>query len=324
MVRPESFCLESLRFALPRPLVTAHGEIRERIGSVVSLIDAEGRCGRGEAAPLPGFGLESDREAWGALERAGHALVASAGGELDALLDLVEAATEKAPSARGALDTALHELAARGEGCELAAFLAQAEGRAPRARKSWTGLLHEREPRALAEETRAVVAAGCDAVKLKIAAGDDDAARVAAVREACPARVELRLDANAGWSEAEAREALATLARFAPSYVEQPVASVEALARLRATSPVPLAVDESLSDPRAAAEIAARRAADVWVLKPAVVGGLRAARRIAAAGRAAGAEIVVGGFLDGPVGAAAARALAAALPGERPPGLGPA
>ena len=317
------FALEPLRVPLRHPLLTAHGEIRERRGWIVSLWDEAGRCGRGEAAPLAGFGLESEAESRAALEAAAAQLVGFRG-SLDTALDRAEALTEKAPSARAALDGALHELAARASATDLASFLAGLDGRAPRAELTTCTLLREREPAALEREARAAVAAGCGALKLKIAAGGDDLARVSAVRSQCPERVELRLDANAAWSEARAREALCELARFAPGYVEQPVAAPAALARLRAASPVPIAADESLAQPGAAAEIAARRAVDIWVIKPAALGGLRAARRLAALGRAAGADIVVGGFLDGPVGHAAVRALALALPDERAAGLAPA
>ena len=322
-MRVTRFALEDFAVPLRRPLHTAHGEIGERRGVGVRLYDEAGHCGRGESAPLAGFGLESLEEARAALARGAKAICADCA-DLDAALDRLEAPTEKAPSARGALDTALHDLAAQRAGLGLADFLARIEGRRARARVSFASLLREREPAALRDEARAALAAGCGALKLKIAAGGDDLARVAALREVCPPEVELRLDANAAWSETRARSALAELAGFAPSYVEQPVADVEALARLRETGPVPIAVDESLCDERAAERIAACAAADVWVLKPAVVGGLRTARRIAAIGRAAGADVVVGGFLDGPIGSAAARGLAAALPGERPAGLEPA
>ena len=61
-----------IRAPLRAPLDTAHGPIRERAGAVVALTEAGGARGFGEALPLAGFGLESAREAWRALEQAGH------------------------------------------------------------------------------------------------------------------------------------------------------------------------------------------------------------------------------------------------------------
>jgi len=78
---------------------------------------------------------------------------------------------------------------------------------------------------------------------------------------------------------------------------------------------VRIAADESASNARDLARVLALRAADVIVLKPAALGGLRAARRLAARARAAGCELFVTTLLDGAVSRAAALALAASLPG---------
>jgi o-succinylbenzoate synthase len=308
-----------------RPLDTAHGRIDTREGLIVRLIDHEGRVGVGEAAPLPGFGLESLTEADAAIERCAVALLElDPHTPLDETLDRVDAATEKAPCARAAIDSALHDLDAKREGLSLATSLARAEGREPRQRVPVAALLHARAPRDAADEARRGIDAGYLALKMKLAAADgNDLARVEAVRAQCPAEVELRLDANAAWSEDEAARWLEALAPFRPAWVEQPVASAEALARLRARARVPLGVDEGLASAGDAARLAASRAADIWILKPAALGGLRAARRLAGLARAAGAVAVVSGFLDTAVGSAAALALAAALPDGRPAGLGP-
>ncbi len=324
MVRIARFALREFRLPLAAPLVTAHGAIDHREGVIAVLESAQGRSGLGEAAPLPGFAVEPLAAAREALVRGARALTRRTFASLDAALDAVLIETEKAPCARAALDTALHDLAARERGVGVAEWLARAEGRAPRSRVAIAALVGARDPRAAALAAHQAVADGYRAVKLKIGAGDDDEARVAAVRAVCPPAVALRLDANAAWSEAEALDWLARLAAFAPAWIEQPVASLEALARLRARSPVPIAVDEGLADEACAERVAAARAADGWIVKPAVVGGLRAARRIAARAHRAGARAVVSGFLDTAVGASAALALAAALPDALPAGLGPA
>jgi L-alanine-DL-glutamate epimerase-like enolase superfamily enzyme len=105
-----------VHFSLPlaRPLATAHGTISRREGIWVRLVDDAGHVGFGEAAPLPGFGLETLAETSTALEHGADALGAlPASATLDIALDVALAETEKAPCARGALDTALHDLAAR-------------------------------------------------------------------------------------------------------------------------------------------------------------------------------------------------------------------
>lgn len=76
---------------------------------------------------------------------------------------------------------------------------------------------------------------------------DDDIARVEAVRALVPT---VRVDANGGWTVAEAVEAAQVLGPL--EYIEQPCKTIEELAELRRRVDVPVAADESIrkaSDP---------------------------------------------------------------------------
>ncbi|MDP6241992.1 MAG: enolase C-terminal domain-like protein, partial [Myxococcota bacterium] len=220
----------------------------------------------------------------------------------------------RAPAARAALDAALRDLEAREIGTSLAASLgANARARVP------TALLlgAEHADGAAAEARRA----GFRVLKLKLGtnAFDADRARVAAVREAIGNEVALRVDANGAWSEATAAAHLEALASLDVELVEQPLASeaLEALARLRRASPVPLAADESVRDVASAERVLRFEAADVLVVKPAAVGGLGSALSIARRAREAQVEVLVTTFLDTAIGRAGALHLAAALPPGR-------
>lgn len=158
-----------------------------------------------------------------------------------------------------------------------------------------------------------------EAVKVKVAeAGQslaDDLGRVAAVREALP-EAALRVDANGGWSVAEAVEALGELEPFGLEYAEQPVAGINGLAEVRALlaargTPVRIAADESVRKAEDPLRVARAGAADLIVVKAAPLGGVRRALRIV---REAGLPAVVSSALDTSVGLAAGIALAAALP----------
>ena len=59
---------------LARPWLCARGATITREGWLVSVEDAEGACGWGECAPLPGAGTESPDEAWQALSAASERL----------------------------------------------------------------------------------------------------------------------------------------------------------------------------------------------------------------------------------------------------------
>lgn len=302
-------------FSIPlrRPLATARGLIRQREGWLVELRDADGRCGFGEAAPLPGFGFESLADLRRALGAAATPLCdAAIDGAADGRMRIASAVAN-APGARAAIDCALHDLEARVRGTSVASLLAG--GGTLRDPVATSALVAAPLPDAAAEEALAKVAAGHRTLKLKVGGGRD-LARIAAVRAAVGGEIALRLDANGVWSERDAARALERLARHAPAFVEEPLATSDlaAWARLRAVSPVAIAADESVRGVASARALLEAGGADWIVLKPAAQGGLAAAWEIAALARAGGAGVVVTSFLDTAIGRASALHLAAALP----------
>jgi o-succinylbenzoate synthase len=240
--------------------------------------------------------------------------------DLDALLDEAEGIASHAPAARAALDAALFDLAARAADRSVAALIAAPQAVRERVRVS--ALLRGSTPSEIAGEAQSAVREGFQTLKLKVGARDLvlEEARVAAIREVVGADVKLRIDANGAWKEAEAEQALARFAPHAIEFCEQPVeaSDIAGLARLRAVSPIAIAADEALASGRALGEILERGAADLLVLKPAALGGLRACVRVAASARATGVGCVVTSAFDSALGLTAALQLAAALPGPLP------
>jgi len=158
---------------------------------------------------------------------------------------------------------------------------------------------------------------GCRTAKVKVAEPGqtlaDDEARLEAVRDALGPSGRIRVDANGGWSVADAVTAVRALDRAAGGleYAEQPCASVEELADVRRRVDVPIAADESIrraADPYRVRDL---EAADVAVLKVQPLGGVRACLRIA---EDIGLPVVVSSALETSVGIAAGLALAGALP----------
>lgn len=158
------------------------------------------------------------------------------------------------------------------------------------------------------------VASGCQTIKIKVAGEstlDDDLDRVLAVRAALP-EARIRVDANGGWSLAEAKEAVRQLGRLRLEYVEQPCATVDELAALRRMDlGVPIAADESIRRAEDPYRVRDAGAADIAVLKVQPLGGVRACLRIA---DQIGMPVVVSSAVETSVGLSAGLALAAALP----------
>lgn len=312
------------RLPLRAPLASAHGPITERRGVLLRLDTAEGRSGFGEATPLPGFGLEPVAAARDALAKLAALALGRGPCALDAILDEAERLAPDRPAARAALDVALHDLAAQAEGLPLAAWLARRTPGAARARTSVAvnALVGAASAQDAADEAARAVADGFRALKLKVGAAplDEDERRVAAVRAATGPEIALRLDANAAWSVRQAVASLRRLAACAPEWVEQPVASddMTGLRTVRSRTGLRIAADESATTPESVDRVLAADAADVIVVKPAAAGGLRAALRLAGRARSRGALVAVTTLLDGAIGRAASRALAAALPPPLP------
>lgn len=145
-------------------------------------------------------------------------------------------------------------------------------------------------------------------VKVRDAAG---VALVAAVRDAVGPDIPIRADANGTWDVDLAIEMVARLARYDVEFVEQPVAGIDDLARVRRAASVPIAADECIRSVDDARALRAADAADLVVLKQQPLGGVGAALQVY---EAAGLPAVVTSMMETSVGIAAGVALAAALP----------
>ena len=148
------------------------------------------------------------------------------------------------------------------------------------------------------------------AVKVKVRDAQG-VALVAAVRDAVGSGVPIRVDANGTWDVDLAIEMIARLARYDIEFVEQPVARIDDLARVRRAVEVPIAADECIRTLDDARALRAAAAADLIVLKQQPLGGVRAALDVY---DAAGVPAVVTSMMETSVGLAAGVALAAALP----------
>ncbi|CAN5636898.1 o-succinylbenzoate synthase [soil metagenome] len=170
-------------------------------------------------------------------------------------------------------------------------------------------------PAVAAEQVPEVLARfpGARTAKVKVAEPGqslvDDVARVSAVRALIPT---VRVDANGGWSVAEAVAAAHALTADGPlEYLEQPCATLTELAEVRRQVTVAVAADESIrkaSDPLA---VVGAGAADIAVLKVAPLGGISKMLAIAAQ---IGLPVVVSSALDSAVGIGVGLTAAGALP----------
>ena len=151
------------------------------------------------------------------------------------------------------------------------------------------------------------VGLGFGAFKVKV--GRDpraDAARVALVRELAGPEAPVGVDANGGWTRADAARALRAMTDAGIAFAEQPVAATDlrGMRELRSLG-IPVVADEAVyseADVIRVAEAAAADAVSIYVGKSA---GLERAVRSAALAAAHGLEVVIGSNGEMGVGAAA-------------------
>jgi L-alanine-DL-glutamate epimerase-like enolase superfamily enzyme len=138
---------------------------------------------------------------------------------------------------------------------------------------------------AMAEEAKRALAQGITTLYLKIGFGEEtDIAMVAAVREAGGKGVKVRVDANEAWTPAEAIHIIRQLEPFDIEFIEQPVSmyDVDALARVRAASAIPIAANQTSWTEFNVLDIIRRQAADVILTDQHQVGGLLAFKKVCA------------------------------------------
>lgn len=266
-------------YAVPlrRPILMAAGVWQERCGWFVTCAGG-GFQGFGEIAPLPGWGSETRADALETLRLwPGRTAVPSQVDDIQAVL----AATGVSPSARPAvyagLELALLDWLGRRLNVSVAALLAGASRNCHPVCEV-AALIGAVAPNLAAQQAKVALEEGFRTLKIKLN-GQDDWARVAAVRAQGGGEVALRLDVNGLWSDASgARAALLPFAELHPEFIEQPLPAedIAGLGRLASELPFPVAADESLGV-LGSCQALLEAQVPVWVCKPMAMGGVLAA-----------------------------------------------
>jgi o-succinylbenzoate synthase len=292
---------------------TARAVLKGRAGVIVRLDTEDGLVGLGEASPLPEFGGGTQQDVLSLLMNWWPVVRACPIEEALKRLDL------KLPGAAAlhcGIDTALCDIEAQRQSKRLAEWLAG--GTVPESIPVNFTIASQGNTEAVSLARKAV-ASGYKYIKLKVGMAADvagEVARVGSVREAIGDGVKLRLDANGPWTVEQAIATLEALAPFDLELVEQPVpaADLAGMAQVRRAVNVPIAADEAVTDLASARAVIEAGAADILVIKPMMVGGLRPGREIIKLAQVAGLKAFVTTTIDSGVGIAAALHLAATLP----------
>ena len=257
--------------------------------------------GLGEAACLPPVTEEDQGDVLRELE-------GRAGMDVDLLSGL-------GPVARAAVETAILDAMGRIEGVPVRALL----GDSSVDTLETDVTISIADPAKMADLARGWAARGFRALKVKVGKDvDADVRALEAIGRAAPAAT-LRVDANAGYSAAEAIALAHACERLGLKVEcwEQPCAAhdLDGMASVAEALDAPVVADESVKTLDDLRVLTLRRYADGVNLKLAKSGGLLACLAIGQAARAAGLRIMVGGMVETRLGMTAAAHLACALGG---------
>jgi L-alanine-DL-glutamate epimerase-like enolase superfamily enzyme len=214
--------------------------------------------------------------------------------------------------ALSAIEIALWDIAGRRAGTPIATLL----GGAPRALATYASLLRYGESAPLAAAVERAIERGFRHLKLH----EDRLDVVGAARRAAGDDAWIALDTNCPWTVSQSIEAARLLEPLRLAWLEEPVWPPEdhaGLARVRASTRIPIAAGENASGVH---ELGAMmRAGAIDVCQPSVIkfGGIDAVAQAAALARAHGVDYVPHCFYFGP-GLVASLHLAAALAPDAP------
>lgn len=295
------------RFDLPLIQEMTSGSSRSlRQGFLLCLRDAEGRTGWGEASPLPGYSPDSSAD------------VQQAVGDLHGmkLPDLPDFhalscfESVRPPSLRFALEVALLRLwSIRADRAWPLLFRSDAISSVPCA-----GLMSG-APVGWPKARDALSEKGFSTVKVKVGRVelDEELNMILRLADSAP-RMRWRLDANRGWTLEEARKVLDACAGLPIEFVEEPLADSRDYPELLSTSPLGLALDESLfsMNPH---HLDLFPGLCAVVLKPTCLGGIVRSLDWAAAAHARGMQVILSACFESGCGIQALAELYALLPG---------
>jgi L-alanine-DL-glutamate epimerase-like enolase superfamily enzyme len=260
--------------------------------NVVLEAEYEGLVGLGEAAPILRYGQNA--------ETAGRAIDAMAERLADPrayAIAAARAAVAGEAAAEAAVDMALHDLAAKRMGVPLYEML----GLDPKATPQTSFTIGLDTPEIVVQKVRE--ASDYPILKVKMGS-DDDRAVLTAVRDTTDRPI--RVDANEGWTPAEALSRLEWLHSMGVELVEQPLpaAMIAETRELRRHSPIPFYADESVH--RAADIPPLAGAFDGINIKLMKCGGIGEALRMIAVARAHGMKVMLGCMIESSIAISAA------------------
>ena len=307
--------VETFRTAVPlsKPFKTALRTVYVAEAVVVKITCDTGLVGWGEAPPthvITGDSLDSVEYAIQQILK--PTLLKADLLNYEPLLQKLHKALVRNTSAKAAVDMAIYDCLAQHSRLPLYQYLGGAKSELE---TDFTVSVNS--PKEMGEDALLYLERGFRVLKVKVGKGDmaTDIARIREIRNRVGEKVEIRLDANQGWTAKEAIRGIRKMEDLGLNVelVEQPVVAhdVEGLKQVTDAVETPIMADESIFTPEQALHVLKTRSADLINIKLMKSGGIFQAEKINSIAEAFGVECMVGSMIETRLGITAAAHFAA-------------
>jgi len=301
----------SVKLSYKEPFRIAPGASTESHNIVVKIVTDYGVVGWGESSPAQRVTGETVETVITTLDRIAPKLIGMCPLRIEQNVEVTDSIVKGNPAAKAAIDIALHDIL--GKTARKPLFMLMGGYRTEVLTDITLGI---KSPKEMAKDAVKAVKKGFKALKIKVGVNPaEDVERVRLIREAVGSNIQLRIDANQGWTPKSAIEALNKMEKFEIQFAEQPVPAenLKGLVKVRKNSPIPIMADESVHSPEDALRLIQAEAVDLINIKLMKSGGILKGRKIAAIAEAAGIPCMIGCMGESEIGIAAGTHLAAAV-----------
>jgi o-succinylbenzoate synthase len=295
---------------LVRTFTTSLRSISEVESILVTIHTDENHKGYGSAAPVPVITGETVESILGAVQYIGQQLSGMSIENAELIFQKLNSCMIGSMSAKAAIDMAIYDLMGKSLSVPLYQLLG---GKSQELTTDITISLGT--PHQMLAECKERIEEGYRVIKIKVGGNPDtDIERLQRIHDAFGDTVQIRIDANQGWTAKEAVYVCRALERanIPIDLVEQPVAAsdVAGMRFVRENTLFPVFADESIFSPQDALKCIEQRAIDGINIKLMKCGGIYNALKIIAIAESAGLPCMIGSMMEAPLSVLAAAQLA--------------
>lgn len=286
-----------LRIPLIEPFITSLGRDDNAENIIIIIRTNKGLSGFGECSPYMPINGESQDTCFMVAQYFAKLLKGKNPLQIEECIVAMDKLIYGNSSIKSAFDMALFDIASRHANVPLYKFLGGENNKT--IFTDYTVSIGE--PQKMAADALKIKNDGYPAIKIKLGKhGPTDVLRIKTIREAVGNEISLRIDANQGWTVAEAIETLQSLAVYDIQHCEEPIARWDfmQLPKVKNASPIKIMADECCGDEHDAERLIQLGACDYFNIKLGKSGGIFKALKMVRLAEKASIHLQVGAMIE--------------------------